>query len=146
MIVECADCRSGAAASLLAAFLAYLVVAGAAHAGGRACGSRAAVSTIDEMFDALFACWQAPAGSEGMEITLLFSLRRDGTLIGKPRATWLKLKGDEDEQRAFVASVLQALDRALPMPFTASMGGAIAGRPLAPRFFVPDRDQRRVQL
>ncbi len=47
-----------------------------------------------------------------MEITLLFSLRRDGTLIGRPRATWSKLAGDEETQRAFVASVLEALDRA----------------------------------
>jgi hypothetical protein len=142
MIVECMDRRGGAAAILRAAFLACLVVTGAAHAGERACGSRVAVSTIAEMFDALFACWQAPAGSDGMEITLLFSLRRNGTLIGKPRATWSKLTGDEDTQRAFVASVLQALDRALPMPFTASMGGAIAGRPLAIRFVVPGRNPR----
>ncbi len=144
MTVECKRCRGGPAARFLAGLLIGLVVAGAAHAGERVCGSRAAVGTIDEMFDALFACWQAPAGSKGMEITLLFSLRRDGTLIGKPRATWSKLKGDENEQRAFVASVLKALDRALPIPFTASMGGAIAGRPLAPRFFVSDRDQRGV--
>ncbi len=142
MIVECTDYRGGAAAILVAAFLACLVVAGAAHAGGRACGSRAAVSTIDEMFDALFACWRAPADSMGMEITLLFSLRRDGTLIGKPRATWSKLTGDEETQRAFVASVLEALDQVLPMPFAASMGGAVAGRPLAIRFVVPGKDPR----
>ena len=141
MTVAWMGCRGGAAVRLLAVFITAVGIVSAAHAGERACGSRAAVGTIDEMFDALFACWQAPVGSEGMEITLLFSLRRNGTLIGEPRATWSKLTGDEDHQRAFVASVLQALNRALPMPFTASMGGAIAGRPLAPRFFVSDRDQ-----
>ncbi|SFK15698.1 hypothetical protein SAMN04488498_10341 [Mesorhizobium albiziae] len=69
-----------------------------------------------------------------MEITLVFSLRRDGTLIGKPKVTWTKLAGDTVLQRAFVQSVLAALDKALPLPFTDSMGNAIAGRPFALRF------------
>ncbi|MER9564271.1 hypothetical protein [Mesorhizobium sp. M0571] len=69
-----------------------------------------------------------------MSLTLRFSLRRDGTLIGKPRATYSDLAADERLNRAFVASILKALDKALPLPFSESMGGAIAGRMLAPRF------------
>lgn len=111
-------------------------VAPATSQGGRPCGSREPVDTLRETGEALYACWEPPAGSEGMEITLLFSLRRDGTLIGRPRATWSKLSGNSSQQRTFVASVLTALDRALPLPLTDGMGGAVAGRPLTLRFSV----------
>jgi hypothetical protein len=120
----------------LAIAAGLLLSASYAAAQERECGSQEPINTIQEMWPALYACWQPPAGSEGMDITLVFSLRRDGTLIGKPRVTWSRLAGTEEEQRAFVASVIEALDKALPLPFTDSMGGAIAGRPLAPRFSV----------
>lgn len=112
-------------------------MAGTAWAGERSCGSTEPVDNIDEMFDALYACWKIPPDSAGMEITLIFSLRRDGTLIGKPRVTWSRLVGSQERQRAFVASVLTAIEQALPVPFTDRMGGAIAGRPLVPRFRSP---------
>ena len=120
----------------IAAFEFALAIAPATPQGNRPCGSREPVDTLRETGEALYACWEPPAGSEGMEITLLFSLRRDGTLIGRPRATWSKLSGNSNEQRAFVASVLTALDRALPLPLTDGMGGAVAGRPLTLRFSV----------
>ncbi|WP_245486710.1 MULTISPECIES: hypothetical protein [unclassified Mesorhizobium] len=69
-----------------------------------------------------------------MSLTLRFSLRCNGTLIGKPRATYADLGTDAQRSRAFVASILRALDDALPLPFSDSMGEAIAGRMLAPRF------------
>ena len=66
-----------------------------------------------------------------MSITLRFSLRRDGNLIGKPVATYSHLSGDDFRKRVFVASVIEALDQVVPLPLTDSMGAAIAGRPLA---------------
>ncbi|MER8443237.1 TonB C-terminal domain-containing protein [Mesorhizobium sp. M1066] len=100
----------------------------------RSCRSPDPVDTIREMSDAIYACWKPPPGTAGMSLTLRFSLRRDGTLIGKPRATYSDLGADAQLSRAFVASILKALDEALPLPFSHSMGGAIAGRMLAPRF------------
>lgn len=120
------------------AALAFAVImnagCGQALAQRRACGSRDPVNTIAEMFDAIYACWQPPPGTGDLSLTLRFSLRRDGTLIGKPRATFSKLGPDDSLNRAFVASVLEALEKALPVPFTDSMGGAIAGRILSPLF------------
>ena len=84
------------------------------------------------MSDAIYACWKPPPGTAGMSLTLQFSLRRNGTLIGKPRATYSDLGTDAQLSRAFVASILKALDEALPLPFSDSMGGAIAGRMLVP--------------
>lgn len=132
---ECRGRRQvGGLRCLLAAALGLVLATTAASAGGRTCDSREPVNTLNQMWSALYACWQPPPDSAGMEITLSFSLRRDGSLLGKPRATWSKLSGTIEQQRAFVASVLAALEEALPLPLTDSMGGAIAGNPLAMRF------------
>ena len=105
-----------------------------ARAQERACASPDPVDTVKEMFSAIYACWDPPPGTAGMSLTLHFSLRRHGTLFGKPRATYSNLSRDEALNRAFVASILGALDKALPLPLSDSMGGAVAGRMLSPRF------------
>jgi hypothetical protein len=122
--------------AIFAAALAAILFANAnaAIAQERPCHSADPVDTLKEMSDAIYACWKPPAGTAGMSLTLQFSLRRNGTLIGKPRATYSDLGTDAQLSRAFVASILKALDEALPLPFSDSMGGAIAGRMLAPRF------------
>lgn len=122
--------------SALAATLLALTASGPAAAEDRVCGSRDPVDTIKELFAAIHACWQPPANSDGMSMTLTFSLRRDGSLIGKPRMAHAGFGADKDLNEAFAASVNGALDEALPVPFSASMGGATAGRILALRFTV----------
>jgi len=102
-----------------------------AEAQERACGSREPINIIKDMWPALYACWTPPPGSTGFALTLVFSIRRDGSLIGKPQLTYSKSNGDEILKRAFFASVLEALNQSLPLPVTDSFGGAIAGRPLA---------------
>ncbi len=92
------------------------------------------IGTLRELGPALTRCWRAPAGSEGSEITLRFSLRRDGSLIGQPRITYSKLEGHPTDQRAFVAAALGALAQCLPVPLSEGLGGTIAGRPLTIRF------------
>jgi hypothetical protein len=124
--------RSAAAAFAFASILG--AGCGKAQAEGRACGSRDPVNSIAEMADAIYACWQPPQGTADLTLTLCFSLRRDGTLIGKPRATFSKLGQNDSLNKAFVASVIEALNKELPVPFTKGMGGAIAGRPLCPLF------------
>jgi len=122
--------------AILAAALAAILFASAnsALAQERPCHSTDPVDTIKEMSEAIYACWKPPPGTAGMSLTLRFSLRRNGTLIGQPRATYSDLGTDQRLSRAFVASILKALDDALPLPFSDSMGRAIAGRMLAPRF------------
>ena len=122
--------------AIFAAALAAVLFASAntAIAQERPCHSTDPVDTLKEMSEAIYACWMPPSGTAGMSLTLQFSLRRNGTLIGKPRATYSDLGTNPQLSRAFVASILKALDDALPLPFSDSMGGAIAGHTLAPRF------------
>ncbi|TXN02154.1 hypothetical protein FV222_09850 [Methylobacterium sp. WL103] len=101
-------------------------------------------STLDGMWQLLGACTQSiggPAASVGSEVTLLFSIKRDGSLQGKPRITHSKLVGDEETQRAFVSEVLTSVAHCFPLPITDGLGGAVAGRPL--RIRVLNRPKER---
>jgi hypothetical protein len=71
--------------------------------------------------------------ANGSEITILFALRRNGTMMGRPRITHSDLRGDLDDQKRFVGAVIAALDQCLPLDITPGLGGAIAGRPVAVR-------------
>ncbi len=113
--------RAVAAASLLA------IAAGPAAA-------QAPADSLRALGPMLSACWRPPPGSDGSEITVLFSLRRDGSLLGRPRITYSRLVGDMETQRAFVAAALGGLSACLPARITDGLGGAIAGRPLTMRF------------
>jgi hypothetical protein len=95
---------------------------------------RGPLDKIADIGPAIRACWRPPEDGSGMELTLVFSLDRGGAVQGKPRISYSKLRGDPDQQRRFVASVLAALAACTPLEITASLGGAIAGRPFAMRF------------
>jgi hypothetical protein len=71
--------------------------------------------------------------ANGSEVTVLFALRRDGSLLGRPRITHSNLTGDPNDQRLFVGAVVSAIDGCLPLDITPGLGGAIAGRPLVVR-------------
>jgi hypothetical protein len=91
----------------------------------------APANTLREIYTALGECVKsARAGLPGSELTILFSLKRDG-LLGKPRISHAKLLGDSSAQMAFVANVLAAFDKCLPLSITEGLGGAVAGRPMS---------------
>lgn len=125
-------------AELQAAALAYLQLIAlgvdAQAQQARDCGNREPIDRLDQLGPALYACWKPPAGMEGRAITLRFSVRRDGTLMGKPQATFSKMTDKGADDQRFVASVLEALDKALPLPLTPKFGGIVAGRPMTLRF------------
>jgi hypothetical protein len=95
------------------------------------------VATLEVMWARLKQCWRSPAlplGNPGMEITVRFAFKRDGSLLGRPRITY-ETRGATDKERIiYRTAVMEALQRCSPMPFTSGMGGAIAGRLLTIRF------------
>lgn len=115
-----------------------LAVAGAALADPAGPGPArlvpaASVNTLEALGRALTACFKTPHGSSGDAITVLLSLRRDGALLGRPRITFSHLVGPAADQQAFVAAVLGGLQACTPVAVTATLGAAIAGRPLTVR-------------
>jgi hypothetical protein len=98
----------------------------------------APANTLKDMFNQLSACLSKEAGAEdawrGAEMTLRFSLRRDGSLIGKPHITYSKLPKDEADKRRVMENIAFAMDRCLPVKITDGLGGAIAGHLMSYRF------------
>jgi hypothetical protein len=93
----------------------------------------APANTLPDLWRELSACVKGPGDSAGSELTIIFALKRDGSLLGKPRITHSHLLGDADAQNAFVAGAIGALAKCLPISITDDLGGAIAGRPLSIR-------------
>ncbi|MCW2317348.1 hypothetical protein M2322_002907 [Rhodoblastus acidophilus] len=102
----------------------------------------APASSLRELFAQLGACLKQPADMPSGEITLRFSLRRDGALVGRPHISFARVSGDDVQRQAALAAVAAALDRCLPAQMTDSLGGAVAGRPLTLRLIShpPDRE------
>jgi hypothetical protein len=100
------------------------------------------VPNIKAMFARLKQCWQSPSlptGNPGMEITVQFTFKRDGNLLGHPRITYETRSATDEERIIYRTAMMETLQRCVPMPFTDGMGNAIAGRPLTIRF-----DDRRI--
>ncbi len=97
----------------------------------------APVNLPNDVPRAIAACWQPP--HEGDEITLRMSFRRDGSVFGKPRITYMKAAGGPDGQADLANSLFAALKTCTPLRFTPSLGAAIAGRVFLIRFVAPRR-------
>jgi hypothetical protein len=95
----------------------------------------APANTLREMGGRFQACLAARRGggdeSPDSQITIVFALKRDGSLLGRPRISHSDLRGDLDDQKRFVAGAIAAIEACLPLDVTPGLGGAIAGRPIA---------------
>jgi hypothetical protein len=91
------------------------------------------VNTLQELMQAVATCWTFPPAVEGLQpVDPVFqvSFKRSGELFGKPRVIKFSREVSPEERGRFYTAVAEAIDRCSPMPFTESMGGAIAGRTL----------------
>lgn len=85
-------------------------------------------------------CWRPP--HDGDEITLRMSFRRDGSVFGKPRITYMRASGGADGKASLATSIDIAIRACCPLRFTPSLGAAIAGRVFLIRFVAPRGAQR----
>jgi hypothetical protein len=95
------------------------------------------VDNIKQALIRLHRCWKPPPPSRAnpdVEITAIVTFRRDGNIFGRPRITYESENATDNDRLQYRIAVMEALQRCTPMPFTDSMGGAIAGRPFAIRF------------
>ena len=94
------------------------------------------INTLQETFARLFSCWKPPSVAEAipMDITVVVSFNRSGAIMGRPRITYESPKATDSDRLVYRVAVMEALQRCSPMPFTETMAGAIAGRPLAVQF------------
>ncbi|MGU3496932.1 hypothetical protein ACLBXM_23050 [Xanthobacteraceae bacterium A53D] len=97
------------------------------------------------MFDAHFEACLAPVdGPEDATLTLRFAVDHKGRLKGTPRATYSKLPGSKEDQKAFVTDAMNSLAGCLPLDVTRRFGPIVAQRPLILRFLAPQPKQRGI--
>ena len=107
---------------------------------------QADIKVIDRLRDVgpwLSQCWRAAPAPGDREITLRVAFSRDGKMIGMPKVTYLKAATPQ-EGDALRADLMAALQRCAPLPFTASMGSAIAGKIFNIRFILKGAAARSI--
>jgi hypothetical protein len=67
-------------------------------------------------------------GPAGSQLTIMFMMKRDGSIFGKPRITYSHLEGDEEARQRFIDNAERAISDCVPFKVTPALGGAIAGR------------------
>jgi hypothetical protein len=95
------------------------------------------VDSIKGVIERLGTCWRPPPPSRAnpdVEITVIVSFRRDGTILGRPKITYESDSATDNDRLMYRIAVMETLQRCTPMPFTESMAGAVAGRPFAVKF------------
>ncbi len=89
---------------------------------------RAPANTLMDIRRQFSTCLEGTPMETGSVITITFAMKRDGSLLGKPRISYSHLSGDAGSRRRFVEDVQHALNSCLPLEITPALGGAIAGR------------------
>jgi hypothetical protein len=101
------------------------------------------INTLRELFAELRACWRPPVVEHmrsGMDLSVRFSFKRDGNILGEPRFTYVSRAATAAQRDVYRQAVLDSLTACAPLPFTAGLGGAVAGRPIVVRY-IDDRKQ-----
>lgn len=95
------------------------------------------LDTIGDLFAELRSCWSPPAADtarEGMQMSVRFSFKRSGEIIGAPRMTYATAGVSPDVRETYLKAINASLDACVPLQFTGGLGGALAGRPIAIRY------------
>jgi hypothetical protein len=100
------------------------------------------LDNIGDLFAALRSCWSPPPADgarEGMQMSVRFSFKRSGEIIGNPRLTFATAGVPADTRATYLKAINASLAACAPLKFTGGLGGAIAGRPIMIRY-VDNRD------
>ncbi|MDP9065630.1 MAG: hypothetical protein M3O06_07190 [Pseudomonadota bacterium] len=95
------------------------------------------LNTIGDLFAELRSCWTPPpadAARQDMQMTVRFSFKRSGEMIGAPRMTYSTHSASQDIRATYLKAINASLDACVPLKFTGDLGGAVAGRPIAIRY------------
>jgi len=106
------------------------------------------IDNLQDLSQALAGCWSPPpvdTSRPPVDLTFQVSFKRSGELFGKPRAILFARPITAEERERYDHAVAEAVERCSQLPFTASMGGAVAGRPLRINF-IDARDRKHADV
>src|ERR1700758_4566382 len=95
------------------------------------------LDTIGDLFAELRSCWSPPPpdiAREGMQMSVRFSFKTSGEMIGPPRITFATAGVPTDVRDTYLKAINASLSACIPLKFTSGLGGALAGRPIAIRY------------
>jgi hypothetical protein len=95
------------------------------------------LDNIGDLFAALRSCWSPPpadAAHQGMQMSVRFSFKTSGEMIGPPRVTFATAGVPADTRDTYLKAINASLNACLPLKFTDGLSGALAGRPIAIRY------------
>jgi hypothetical protein len=98
------------------------------------------LNSIRDVLGALRSCFAgavAPNTELGLAATIRFSFTRSGDILGEPRFTYVQSGISAEMKHNFEQAIGHALIACAPLPFTDSLGGALAGRPFSIRVVKP---------
>jgi hypothetical protein len=122
----------------------------ALSAQGHAEGER--LDTIKDVVLRIHRCWRPPplSRAEPIDITVIVSFNREGVILGHPRITYESEQATDNDRLQYRIAVMETLQRCTPLPFTETLGGAVAGRPFAIPFrnkkYPPRTEEKRAWL
>lgn len=102
-------------------------VVGALTVGANGLAHAEQLKTMDDVGSALRACWSPPPEARNSSVTLSFSFKRDGSLIGTPRPTAINVPGDEKAKKAFTDAAVAAIKKCVPLELAPSLAQGIGG-------------------
>jgi hypothetical protein len=90
------------------------------------------LQTLKDMAIFMEICWRANLPAHvvpGLTIRMMVNFKRDGEVFGEPKFTFVTHDIPMDTKAEFQRAAASALARCNPMPFSESLGNAVAGRP-----------------
>ncbi len=123
-----------------AALLGWSVQVGEGHAQDKPADTVSSVAQVVARLSKCFKPPQLPPDHPGLEIGFLVTFNRTGDILGKPRITYESEYASDNDRLLYRTALAEALERCTPLPFTESLGNAVAGRPLRVKF-----DNRRTK-
>lgn len=83
-------------------------------------------ASMSDLRDHFAACFQPPAVA-GTRVTFYFALDARGSLLGRPRATWIGFTGDAQEREKRLADFVASFRKCLPVALDRGMAAALPG-------------------
>jgi hypothetical protein len=101
--------------------------------------------TLRDLALALEVCWRASMPARvvpGMTVKILVAFTRTGEMFGEPKFTFVTPGVPTETVAVYQRAAADALARCNPLPFSAALGNAIAGRPCIFQF-IDRRNEKR---
>jgi hypothetical protein len=125
----------------LAAVLASPQASCAEAEAGAGVRPKGPLNTMEDVQQAIFACWKWPSGSEAdgeMVLTFMLTFKRNGEVLGG-RLLHLNRDVSAEERGKYAAALTDAIKLCSPLPIAPGLGEGIAGQP----FVFTLRDTRK---